>query len=58
MFRIVEAIKENPQIKQEEMVNTLNISRRTLQRKMLELQEKWKIIRVDGKRYGHWEIQQ
>ena len=57
-LKIVGAIKGNPQIRQEEMVSTLNIPRRTLQRKMLELQEKGKIIRVDGKRYGHWEIQQ
>ena len=54
--RIIEAIKDNPSIKQEEMVKKLGIPRRSLQRKMTELQKNGKLERIGGKRFGHWEI--
>jgi ATP-dependent DNA helicase RecG len=54
--KVAEALKKNPKITQEELVEQLGIPRRTLQRKVNELKEKGKIIRKGGMRYGYWEV--
>lgn len=54
--RILDVIKDDAYLKQNDMVKLLGIPRRTLQRKMMELQNAGRIVRVGGKRYGHWEI--
>ncbi len=54
--RIISLIKDQPHMKQKELINTLNISRKTLQRIMKNLTEKGLIERKGGKRYGYWVI--
>lgn len=55
-IRIIEEIRNNPYISQNSMAEKLDMNRRTIQRKMIELQNSGKIVRVDGKRYGYWKI--
>ncbi len=55
-LRIIAEILNNPHISQNSLVEKLEIPRRTIQRKMDELQQRGKIIRVGGKRYGYWKI--
>ena len=54
--RIIEMVKSNPKITQIEMAEQLDVSYRTLQRKMDDLKDSGKIARKGGKRYGYWEI--
>lgn len=53
---ILELILENPSIKQNELVKETGKSLSTVKRIMESLQEKKYIRRVDGKRYGKWEV--
>ena len=53
---ILELILENPSIKQNELVKVTGKSLRSIKRIMESLQEKQYIRRVDGKRYGKWEV--
>ena len=53
---ILELILENPSIKQNELVEVTGKSLRSIKRIMESLQEKKYIRRVDGKRYGRWEV--
>ena len=53
---ILELILENPSIKQNELVEVTGKSLRSIKRIMESLQEKKYIRRVDGKRYGKWEV--
>lgn len=55
-LKIIEAIKENSEITIDELSVKTGIARRTLVRYMGILQEENRIIRVGGKRYGHWQI--
>ena len=55
-LRIIDIIKKDPHVTQLKMVEELKVPRRTLQRKMTELQDMGKIVRVGGKRYGYWDI--
>ena len=54
--RMLIVLKENPKIKQMDLVAELNTSRATVQRLMKELVDSGKIERKGGKRYGYWEI--
>jgi ATP-dependent DNA helicase RecG len=56
VLRVIEILKEQPDISQEALGNHLGISRRVVQKYINALKEAGKIERVDGKRYGHWEI--
>ena len=39
-----------------EMAEKLKVTTRTIERKMKKLCESGRVIRVGGKRYGHWEV--
>jgi ATP-dependent DNA helicase RecG len=54
--RIIEMIRNNPKITQTRLAELLDVSYRTLQRKIVEMKTDGRIARVEGKRYGHWEI--
>ena len=52
----LELIYKNPSIKQKELVAETGKSLSTIKRIMESLQKKEYIRRVDGKRYGKWEV--
>ena len=53
---IINILKANPNIKQEEIAEQINKSLRTVKTRMMEMQEKGMIERKNGKRNGEWEI--
>jgi len=53
---VLELVAKNPSIKQKELVESTRKSLSTVKRIMESLQEKRYIRRVNGKRYGKWEI--
>ena len=53
---VLELIYKNPSIKQKELVTETGKSLSTVKRIMESLQKKEYIRRVDGKRYGKWEV--
>ena len=53
---ILKLLYKNPSIKQKELVAETGKSLSTVKRIMESLQKKDYIRRVDGKRYGKWEI--
>ena len=53
---VLELIYKNPSIKQKELVAETGKSLSTIKRIMESLQKKEYIRRVDGKRYGKWEV--
>ena len=55
-FVFLKLIYKNPSIKQKELVAETGKSLSTVKRIMESLQKKEYIRRVDGKRYGKWEI--
>lgn len=54
--KIIAEIKNDPNVKQDDLIKILNVSRASVQRSMKNLQTKGRIQRVGGKRFGHWEI--
>ena len=54
--RIITEIKNNLNLKQDDLMKILNVSRASVQRSMKNLQTKGRIQRVGGKKFGHWEI--
>lgn len=53
---ILNVIRENSTIKQEEIAQIIGKSLRTVKTRMIEMQEKGLIARKNGKRNGEWEI--
>ena len=53
---IINIIKANSSIKQEEIAKVINKSLRTVKTRMIEMQEKGLIARKNGKRNGEWVI--
>jgi predicted HTH transcriptional regulator len=53
---ILNYIRENPYVKQKELVQMTGKSLRTVKRIMESLVTKNYICRVNGKRYGYWDI--
>ena len=53
---VLELIYNNPSVKQKELVAETGKSLSTVKRIMESLQRKEYIRRVDGKRYGKWEV--
>lgn len=53
---ILELLTKNPSVKQQELVAATGKSISTVKRIMKSLQDKGYIRRVNGKRYGKWEI--
>ena len=55
-FVFLKLLYKNPSIKQKELVAETGKSLSTVKRIMESLQKKDYIRRVDGKRYGKWEV--
>ncbi len=56
VLRIVEILKEQPDISQEALGESLGVTRRVVQKFIKVLKETGRIERVGGKRYGHWKV--
>lgn len=56
VLRVIEMLKEQPDISQDVLGKRLGISRRVVQKYIKELKEIGKIERKGGKRYGYWEV--
>ena len=54
--RILKLIKDNPKINVNELANTIGVSPRTIKSVIAVLIKENKIKRINGKRFGHWEI--
>lgn len=54
--RILNAIKENPKIKSDELALLLGVSVRTIKSLIAVLEKNKTIKRVNGKRFGYWKI--
>ena len=57
-MRLLNLLKEQPELTQKEMIVMLDTSRATLQRLMKELENAQRIERKGGKRYGYWEVKE
>lgn len=55
-WMLLNIIAENPVITQKELAQKLEKSERTIKSKMQQLQQKNFVRRVNGKRYGKWEV--
>lgn len=53
---VLDLIKNNPSVKQVELAEQTGKSVRSIKRITDSLKEKQYIRRIDGKRYGKWEI--
>ena len=53
---VLDLIKKDPSVKQTELAEQTGKSVRSIKRIIDSLKEKQYIRRVDGKRYGKWEI--
>ncbi|MFQ6963963.1 MAG: winged helix-turn-helix transcriptional regulator [Oscillospiraceae bacterium] len=53
---MLDLIKKNPTIKQQELADITDKSIRSVKRIMKSLQDKNYIRRESGKRYGKWEV--
>jgi DNA-binding MarR family transcriptional regulator len=53
---VLELVAKNPSIKQKELAEKTGKSISTVKRIMESLQEKQYIRRVNGKRYGTWQV--
>ena len=56
VLKIIEKIKEQPDISQEALGESIGVTRRVIQKYINVLKEAGRIERVGGKRYGHWKI--
>ncbi len=56
VLRIIEKLKEQPDISQEALGESIGVTRRVVQKYTNALKEAGRIERVGGKRYGHWEV--
>ena len=53
---IINILKVNPTITQEEIAKQINKSSRTIKTRMIEMKEKGLIERKNGKRNGEWVV--
>ena len=56
VLKVIEIIRNQPDISQESIGNQLGISRRIVQKYINILKKSERIVRIGGKRYGHWQI--
>ena len=56
VLKIIEILKEKPDISQEALGENMGVTRRVVQKYINVLKEAGRIERVGGKRYGHWKI--
>ena len=55
-FAILKELVKKPDITQKELAMRIGKSERTIKSKMIQLQNKGCIRRINGKRYGKWEV--
>jgi len=55
--RMLLIFREYPDITQTDLAVKLNVSRTTIQREIKALVDSGRIVRIGGKRFGHWQIQ-
>jgi predicted HTH transcriptional regulator len=55
-LEVLNLIKDNPRIEQQELVEILGINRSAVQKHINSLKDSNIIIRKDGKKHGYWEI--
>lgn len=53
---ILNYIQKDPTITREEMTQKMNVSDATIKRALADLQNRGLIVRVGGRKNGHWEI--
>ena len=56
VLKVIEIIRNEPDISQESIGDQLGISRRIVQKYINILKKSERIVRICGKRYGHWQI--
>ena len=56
-MRILTIMKNNPKVKVTDIASELNISQRTVKSIINSLEEQGLLKRVNGKRFGYWEVQ-
>lgn len=56
VLKVIEIIKEQPDISQSALGERLGISRRVVQKHINTLKETGHVVRIGGKRYGHWQV--
>ena len=54
--KIIEVIKENPFVTQEELAQIIGLSRKSIIQNMKKLQDNGLLKRVGADKNGHWEI--
>ena len=54
--RIITMIRNNPNIKSDEIALRLNVSVRTVKNIIATLKNDGKIVRINGKKYGYWKV--
>lgn len=57
-YRLLEAIKESPESPLSKLAVQMGVSVKTVQRVLDRLRDHGRLVRVGGKRYGHWEIKE
>ena len=55
-LRIIELIKNDPHISVDELAKRIGVSPRTIDNVLASLTKENKIKRINGKRYGYWEV--
>ena len=55
-LRLVDVLEKEPSLDQCELSRILCVSRATVQRCFKRLLEAGKIVRIGGKRFGHWKV--
>ena len=53
---IITLLNSNPQITQDEIAEATKVSVPSIKRTMKILSDNGKIVRIGGKRYGRWEV--
>jgi ATP-dependent DNA helicase RecG len=54
---VLEAMKDNPKIKNEELVVMLGKGRATITRSIKRLREAGLVVRIGARKNGYWEVQ-
>lgn len=55
--KIIEAVKQNPFITQEELVNVVGITRKSIIQNMKKLQENGLLKRIGSNKNGRWQVE-
>ena len=54
--RVLNEVRTDPQIKMSEIAEKYHVSKRTVERMFGKLSQDGRIVRVGGKRFGHWQV--